>query len=94
MRIAQLINSLEFGGAEQMVVALSLGLQQRGHHVTVICLRTIGEKALDVSGLRSAAIEIVELHKPEGLQQKSLTKDREWERERSTRGRRSASRGR
>ena len=67
MRIAQLINSLEFGGAEQMVVALSLGLQRRGHYVTVICLRTIGEKALDVSGLRSAGIEIVELHKPEGL---------------------------
>ena len=34
MRIAQLINSLEFGGAEQMVVALSLGLK-RGDRVGI-----------------------------------------------------------
>jgi glycosyltransferase involved in cell wall biosynthesis len=42
MRILELVNNLEIGGAERMVVDLSKTLHERGHEVHVACLRRGG----------------------------------------------------
>jgi glycosyltransferase involved in cell wall biosynthesis len=69
MRILELVNTLEVGGAEKMVVSLSLELSARGHEVTVACLRTRGALA---ARLDEAGVEVIELHKPEGLDWKTV----------------------
>src|SRR5687768_13552523 len=63
MKIAQLVNTLEFGGTERMVVNLALALSRRGHDVTVFCLRTAGPLA---SELGDAGIPVIALEKPDG----------------------------
>jgi glycosyltransferase involved in cell wall biosynthesis len=64
MLIVELVDSLQIGGTERMVVNLSLGLAARRHRVVVVCLRGSGplEKPLQAAG-----IEVVALHKPEGV---------------------------
>ena len=59
MRIAELVNNLEIGGAERMVSDLALGLQSRGHVMNVICLRGAGPLAgvLGESGIEVRALE-------------------------------------
>ena len=58
MRITELVNNLEIGGAERMVVDLVLGLQSRGHVLNVICLRGAGPLArvLCESGIEVCAL--------------------------------------
>jgi glycosyltransferase involved in cell wall biosynthesis len=74
MRIAQIIDDLNYGGAEQIVVNLSLGLQRRGHEVVLICLREIGTQPVGLAEARAAGVEFVELHKPEGMHLPTLRK--------------------
>lgn len=74
MRIAQIIDDLNYGGAEQVVVSLAHGLRCRGHDVTMICLREIGSKPVDIAQARAAGVEFVELHKPEGFHLPTLRK--------------------
>lgn len=63
MKIVEIVNTLEVGGTERLVVDLSSALQARGHELTVVCLRTSGalSPALDRAG-----IEIVALGKSDG----------------------------
>lgn len=68
MRIAEVVNSLEIGGAERMVVDLSMGLQRQGHTVSVVCLRTAGPLA---SLLQESKIEVLALEKGEGFSLKA-----------------------
>ena len=68
MRIVELVNNLEIGGAERMVVDLALGLQARGHVLSVICLRGAGPLA---RLLREAGIEVCTLDKGEGFSLKA-----------------------
>jgi len=63
VKIAQLVNTLEFGGTERLVCDLALGLKARGHELTVVCLRTTGPLA---GGLEKAGIEVAALGKSEG----------------------------
>jgi glycosyltransferase involved in cell wall biosynthesis len=72
LRIGQLIDDLNYGGAEQVVVSLSTALRARGHEVTLFCLREIGSKPVDISAARAAGVQFVELHKPEGLHPPTL----------------------
>jgi glycosyltransferase involved in cell wall biosynthesis len=53
MRIVELVNSLEIGGAERMVADLARGLRRAGHDVHVAALRGRGPLAevLDESGV-------------------------------------------
>jgi hypothetical protein len=41
MRILELVNTLEIGGAERMVADLSRELASKGHTVVVACLRRL-----------------------------------------------------
>ncbi len=66
MRIVQLLDSLHYGGAEQVVVTLSLGLRALGHELLVVCLRDFGDESVDFSRLQRAAIQVIALDKPEG----------------------------
>ena len=42
LRIAQIVNTLEIGGLERLVVDLVLALRRRGHVLHVLCLRQSG----------------------------------------------------
>jgi glycosyltransferase involved in cell wall biosynthesis len=63
MRIAQLVDSLEIGGAERMVVDLTLGLQKQAHSVSVVCLRQRGPLA---KLLEESSIDVLALQKGRG----------------------------
>jgi glycosyltransferase involved in cell wall biosynthesis len=65
MRIAHLVDSLDYGGAEKVVVGLAMQLA-RSHSVHVICLRALGTKPLDVDALASAGVQVATLGKPSG----------------------------
>ena len=64
MRITELVNSLDIGGAERMVSNLAQGLQERGHAVNVVCLRGAGALA---NVLRESGIEVCALEKGNGF---------------------------
>jgi glycosyltransferase involved in cell wall biosynthesis len=64
MRIAEVINNLEIGGAERLLVDLARQLKRRGHSVDVLCLRGQGPLA---APLREAGIGITSFGKSEGL---------------------------
>jgi glycosyltransferase involved in cell wall biosynthesis len=63
MRILQLVNSLDFGGTERLVVDLATALQSRGHRLHVVCLRNRGNLA---EMLERAGVEVYALDKAEG----------------------------
>ncbi len=71
MKILELVNSLEIGGAEKMVVDLSQALAAEGHTVTVACLRRAGPLARH---LEQSRIEVLELCKPEGFRLETARK--------------------
>ena len=63
MRIVELVNNLEIGGTERLVVDLATALKAKGHYLSVICLRGGGP----LQGvLEQAGMEVVLLDKPEG----------------------------
>ena len=74
MRIAQLINSLQYGGAEKVVSSLAVGQSRRGHKVLLICLRDLGVQPVDLAPLAEAGVEVLALGKPEGLHFGTLQK--------------------
>jgi len=69
MRIAELVNNLEIGGAERMVVDLALALRSRGHVPHVICLRQAGALA---ETLRESGVEVLAMQKPDGFNVRTL----------------------
>ena len=78
MKITQILNTLDIGGLERMVVDLAVGLKNRGHSVSVICLRTYGplQEPLEQAGIRVRA-----LNKPEGFNFAALRTLAGWLRE-------------
>jgi glycosyltransferase involved in cell wall biosynthesis len=60
MRIVQMIDSLEWGGAQRMMVSLCLDLKDRGLDVTVISLAD-GEESPFYDELRQGGIEVAYL---------------------------------
>jgi glycosyltransferase involved in cell wall biosynthesis len=71
MRIVQLVNNLEIGGAERLVVDLASALRSRGHDVAVACLRT-GGPLEDV--VKEAGIDVCILDKPPGPSMRVLSR--------------------
>lgn len=67
MRIVQLVDSLDCGGAEQIAASMAGCQSLHGHSVRVVCLRGLGQTPVDIEALRNANVEIVTLNKPEGL---------------------------
>jgi len=67
MRIVQLVDSLDCGGAEQVAASLAVQQSRQGHSVRVVCLRDLGPLPVDIDALRSANVEIVTLEKPPGF---------------------------
>jgi glycosyltransferase involved in cell wall biosynthesis len=61
MRILHVIDSLEFGGAEKVLVALANGFASR-HEVTVCCISRIGELASELD----ARIPVICMHRGNG----------------------------
>jgi glycosyltransferase involved in cell wall biosynthesis len=74
VRIVHLINSLDVGGAEQVVTSLAIHQSGAGHSVRVVCLRDLGPDPLNVDRLREAGVAIVTLEKPPGLHFGTLSK--------------------
>lgn len=74
MRILHLIDSLDYGGAEQLVASLAASQAKRGHSVQIICLRDLGPKPVDLSNLRTSGVQIHTLDKPEGFHLGTLRK--------------------
>jgi glycosyltransferase involved in cell wall biosynthesis len=66
MRILQLVDSLQYGGAEQVVATLSIGLRALGHEVLVVSLRDFGTESVGLPQLQRAGVEMVALDKPPG----------------------------
>lgn len=67
MRIVQLVDSLDCGGAEQVVASLAASQSSHGHSVRVVCLRDLGPYPVDIAALLSAGVEITTLKKPPGF---------------------------
>jgi glycosyltransferase involved in cell wall biosynthesis len=67
MRILQLINTLEPGGAEQIISTLSLQLRARGHKVYLVCLRDKGFMPVPQERFDAAGVEVESLNKNDGV---------------------------
>jgi len=72
MRILELINTLEEGGAEKITSALALQLRSRGHDVFVICVRDEGFMPVPKERFESAGVPVTAFHKPDGFHWKTL----------------------
>lgn len=72
MRIVQLIDSLDYGGAEQVVANLSTRQSLDGDSVRLVCLRTLGPQPVNVHPLIDAGVEIITLDKPPGFHLETL----------------------
>ena len=75
MRIAHVVESLEVGGAEHMVVALSRMQRARGHEVSIACLFREGPLA---ERAREAGVEVVNCGKRDGLDLAAVRRLRGW----------------
>lgn len=67
MRILELIDSLDTGGAEKMASSLALNLKSRDHSVHIACLREKGKMPVAEERFREAGVRILELKKPDGF---------------------------
>jgi glycosyltransferase involved in cell wall biosynthesis len=72
MRVVQLVDTLAFGGAEQIVATLSSGLRTLGHEVFVVCLRDFGEQSVDHRRLVTMGVRLLALEKPPGADLRTL----------------------
>lgn len=72
MRILELIDSLDTGGAEKMVSSLALNLKARNHSVHIACLRVKGKMPVAEERFRQAGVNILELRKPSGFSARTL----------------------
>ena len=72
MRIVQLIDSLDYGGAEQVVANLSAVQAREGDEVRLVCLRGLGAQPVDTGALKVLGVEIVALEKPDGFDVRTL----------------------
>lgn len=79
MRIAHVVETLQVGGAEQMVVALARLQRERGHEVAIACL--FGEGPL-AARAREAGIELTDCGKRAGLDLAAAMRLRRWLRKR------------
>lgn len=75
MRIAHVVETLQVGGAEQMVVALARLQRERGHEVAIACL--FGEGPL-AARAREAGIEVTDCGKRAGLDLAAAMRLRRW----------------
>jgi glycosyltransferase involved in cell wall biosynthesis len=78
MRVVQLVDSLDYGGAEQVAAGLAIGLQKRGHSVEIACLRGLGDQPVALPELQSAGVKVVPFHKPEGIHPPTIRKLAAW----------------
>lgn len=67
MRIVQVTESLEIGGAERVVVTLANELARRGHESSVVCLKTGGALAQDLQNVGSNCITKGEGNDPRAI---------------------------
>jgi glycosyltransferase involved in cell wall biosynthesis len=74
MRILELINTLEQGGAEQMASTLAIALRSKGHQVHLACLRDLGFMPVPLERLEASGVTLAAFNKADGF---SLTTLRE-----------------
>jgi len=73
MRILELINSLDTGGAERMVSVLALEMAEQ-HSVHVVCLRDKGAMPIPEARFQRQGVALVEMLKPDGFSREALSK--------------------
>ncbi|MGY3038765.1 glycosyltransferase involved in cell wall biosynthesis [Rhodanobacter sp. TND4EL1] len=73
MNITHVVESLDRGGLERMVLELVKLQQQQGHHCQVICLFECGTLAHELEGL---GIPVTACHKRQGVDLRALTRAR------------------
>jgi glycosyltransferase involved in cell wall biosynthesis len=78
MRIVQLVDSLDCGGAEQVAASLAVCQSRQGHSVRVVCLRDLGLHPVDTAALLKAGVEIETLEKPPGFHFGTLRKLKDY----------------
>lgn len=67
LRILQLVNSLDTGGAEKMVSSLSLELKRMGHRVEVVCLREFGRMPVAMERFAENGVGLRKFGKTDGF---------------------------
>ena len=72
MRILQLINTLEEGGAEQLASTLALRLQAQGHSVHLVCMRDLGVMPVSKKRFDEAGVHLRALNKRDGFDIRAL----------------------
>jgi glycosyltransferase involved in cell wall biosynthesis len=82
MRVLELINTLEEGGAEQITSTLALQLRARGHEVSVVCMRDRGFMPVPMDRFEAGGVEVIALNKPDGFSWAALHRLAEYLRER------------
>lgn len=75
MRIVHVVETLEVGGAEHMVVALAALQRARGHEVSIVCLFREGPLAVRA---RAAGVEVGDCAKQPGLDLGAVARLRRW----------------
>ncbi|MBV8729596.1 MAG: glycosyltransferase [Acidobacteriia bacterium] len=74
LRILQLLNSLDFGGAERMASSLSLQLEKLSHHVDIVCLRDFGRMTIPLERFAQNGIRVSKFGKGDGMNPTCLWK--------------------
>jgi len=72
MKILQLIDRFDTGGAQSVASCLALSLRERGHEVAIACLRDFGRMSVARETFSKAGIDLIEFRKPEGFSQPTL----------------------
>jgi glycosyltransferase involved in cell wall biosynthesis len=67
MRVAQLINSLDYGGAENVVADLARTQSLQGDAVRLVCMRGLGPQPVAIGPLIASGVKFESLDKPDGL---------------------------
>lgn len=67
LRILQLVNSLDTGGAEKMVSSLSLELKRMGHRIEVVCLREFGRMPVPMERFTKNGVGLRKYGKTDGF---------------------------
>ena len=64
MTILHIINNLDHGGAERLLIQLARAQQDRGHRVKIVCIAPVGAMAGQAAQMK---VPVVTLNAPEGV---------------------------
>jgi len=80
MKILELVNSLEIGGAERVASCLALQLRSRGHHVHLIALRDTENPIIPKRRFEDEGVQVMSLGKSDGFSPSTIKRMTEYAR--------------